>query len=223
MRKENITEEKIEAVKRLVHDDPAAMDIVEQFQSAYSATVKRQKRLDIIVDISLAMCLITLAIALYVDFSDSGFNNKVYNLVLMCPPYIFIFIAHIAVRKSVSVTFSRNEIKYVNACLEERCPSMAAQYQIAERSGKFFANVNGEMRLLDKPNPDAAMEEDNYAYYEYPLYHLDEYDGITCQLLGNILPNNQQAAEPQAPAFCAETEAQFPQTPKEERVNHAKR
>ena len=179
--------------------------------------------MDIIVDISLAMCLITLAIALYVDFSDSGFNNKVYNLVLMCPPYIFIFIAHIAVRKSVSVTFSRNEIKYVNACLEERCPSMAAQYQIAERSGKFFANVNGEMRLLDKPNPDAAMEEDNYAYYEYPLYHLDEYDGITCQLLGNILPNNQQAAEPQAPAFCAETEAQFPQTPKEERVNHAKR
>ena len=60
MRKGNITEERFETVKKLVHDDPVAMDIVERFQSAYSATVKRQKRLDIIVDISLTMCLITV-------------------------------------------------------------------------------------------------------------------------------------------------------------------
>lgn len=50
MRKGNITEERFETMKKLVHDDPVAMDIVERFQSAYSATVKRQKRLDIIVD-----------------------------------------------------------------------------------------------------------------------------------------------------------------------------
>ena len=70
---------------------------------------------------------------------------------------------------------------YVNACLEEYCLNTASKYPIAERAGKFFANVDGEMRLLDKSYPNATLGEDICMYYVYPLYQLDEYDGITCK------------------------------------------
>ena len=118
-----------------------------------------------------------------------GSGNVVRGILLFILSVIFYGIAYITA-KPVSVVFNHYEIEYVNACLEERCPNTSAKYPVVKRAGKLFAKVDGKMQLLDKTYLDALPEEDNYVYHEYPLYQLDEYDGITCQKRGVLVPKD---------------------------------
>ena len=59
MRKDNIIEEKFEAVKRLVHDDPIAMDIVERFHKEFSETEKFRGKIYAVAKASIIMAAIS--------------------------------------------------------------------------------------------------------------------------------------------------------------------
>lgn len=183
MRKDNIIEERFETVKKLVHDDPTAINIVERFHKEFSETEKFRRKIYAVAKASIIMAAISFVSFILLFAVGSG--NVARGILLFILSLIFYGIAYITA-KPVSIIFSSHDIEYVNACLEERCPNTSAKYPVVKRAGKFFAKVDGKMRLLDKPYPDAPSKEDSYVYYEYPLYQLDEYDGISCKKKGSL-------------------------------------
>ena len=55
MRKENIIEERFKTVKKLVHDDPTALDIVERFHKEFSKTEKFRGKIYAVSKASIIM------------------------------------------------------------------------------------------------------------------------------------------------------------------------
>ena len=182
MRKGNRIEERFETVKRLVHDDPAAMDIVEGFRKEFRATEKLKKLLYAISGASIIAASIAIVLAILSIIFKIGNICVLFVILAWVLGGIAYFLA-----KFKTAKFSHYEIEYVNACLEEQCPGTSVKYPVSVRAGKFFADVDGEILLLDSPYPDAPLEGNSYVYYEYPLYQLDEYDGITCQKKGTLV------------------------------------
>ena len=187
MRKGNIMEERFEAVKRLVHDDPAAMDIVEQFYKGFSETEKFREKIYAVAKASIIMAAISFVSCILLFAVGSG--NVVRGILLFILSLIFYGIAYIAA-KPVSTEFSSHNIEYVNACLEERCSNTSAKYPVVKRAGKLFAKVDGKMLLLDKPYLDAPPGEAGYEYHEYPFFQLEKHDVITCQKRGVLVPKD---------------------------------
>lgn len=190
MGRENMTEERFDVVKELVHDDPAALDIVERFREKFSETEKFRVKIYAVSKISIIMAAISFVS--FILLFAVGSRNVAGGVLLFILSLIFYGIASITA-KPVSAAFSNHDIEYVNACLEERCPNTAAKYPVVKQAGKFFAKVDGKIQLLDKTYSDALPEEDNYVYHECLLYQLDEYDGITCQKRGLLLAETSRS------------------------------
>lgn len=187
MRKDNIIEEKFEAVKRLVHDDPIAMDIVERFHKEFSETEKFRGKIYAVAKASIIMAAISFVSFILLFAVGSG--NVARGILLFIRSLIFYVIAYITA-KPVSIKSSSHDIEYVNACLEERCPNTSAKYPVIKRAGKLFAKLDGKMLLLDKLYLDAPPGEAGYEYHEYPFFQLEKHDVITCQKRGVLVPKD---------------------------------
>ena len=174
MQKDNLVENRFKAVKKLVHDDPVAMDFVNQFHKEFRAAKKVKKIQDIIFGAVIIASAITLILVITDLFVKIGTIWAGLTLTFSGVCTLLLYIT-----SYITIKFNREEIDYVNACLEEWCPNTATQYPVIERAGQFFVNVDDEMQLVDKSYLDAAIGDDICVIYM--LYQLDKYEGVICK------------------------------------------